>query len=160
MMADQITLTVNGKKRTFIPDSPDMTLREVLREPLGLTGTKVGCDNSTCGACTVVMNGKAVKSCKVPLDKIEGSEVLTIEGLANGKELHPIQRAMVEAGAVQCGYCTPGIIMELYALFNEKPDADQDEIIRMLNRHLCRCTGYEAIRDAAFLAQKLVAQRA
>jgi len=136
-----------------------MMVLDVLREVLNLTGTKHGCDNSTCGTCTIVVNGKAVKSCNLPVKKIEGADVLTIEGLAKGTELHPIQKAISESGAIQCGFCTPGIVMELYGLLEEKPEASQQEIESALNKHLCRCTGYEPIRDGALMAQKLVQER-
>jgi len=132
---------------------------DVLREVLNLTGTKHGCDNSTCGTCTIVVNGKAVKSCNLPVKKIEGAEVLTVEGLAKGTQLHPIQKAISESGAIQCGFCTPGIVMELYGLLEEKPDASQVELENALNKHLCRCTGYEPIRDGALMAQQLIKER-
>jgi len=154
-MSDIITFTLNGATCTVKPGS-DMKLLDVLRDLLNLTGTKRGCDNSTCGACVVVVNGKAVKSCNYNLAKLEGAELVTIEGLAHGTQLHPIQEALIEAGSVQCGFCTPGIIMELYALFNEAPDASRDDIIRGLNKHLCRCTGYEAIVEGALLAQQML----
>lgn len=152
-MTERITFTVNGVERTVEPD-PRMKLIDVLREELGMTGTKQGCDNSTCGACTVVVNGKAVKSCRFGLDKLDGAEVLTIEGLADGAQLHPIQEALIEAGAIQCGFCTPGIVMELYALFTENLDAPEADIGKALNKHLCRCTGYETIWEGALKAQQ------
>jgi aerobic-type carbon monoxide dehydrogenase small subunit (CoxS/CutS family) len=152
-MTEQVTFSVNGVKRT-VEVEPELRLLDVIRDVLHLTGTKRGCDNATCGTCVVVVNGKALKSCTYPLDKLAGAEVLTVEGLAQGKELHPIQQALVEAGAVQCGFCTPGIIMELYALLTRKPDATEKEMADALNKHLCRCTAYEAIWDGALLAQK------
>jgi aerobic-type carbon monoxide dehydrogenase small subunit (CoxS/CutS family) len=158
MMTQKITFKVNGKERTVFPH-PDMKLLDVLREELNLTGTKRGCDNSTCGACTVIVNGKAVKSCNFSLDKMEGAEVITIEAIAQGTQLHPVQTALMESGAVQCGFCTPGIVLELVALYENKVDASEDEIMNALNKHLCRCTGYEAIKDGALVAQKLVQQK-
>jgi len=152
-MAETVTFTINGNKRTVVVD-PELKLLDVIREDLGLTGTKRGCDNSTCGTCTVVMNGKAVKSCTVKLDKLDGADILTIEALAKGTELHPIQQALIDAGAVQCGYCTPGFVMELYALYTNDLDASEKDITNALNKHLCRCTGYEAIWEGALLAQK------
>ena len=152
-MAETVTFTINGMKRTVAVD-PALKLLDVIREEIGLTGTKRGCDNSTCGSCTVVMNGKAVKSCTVALEKVEGAEILTIEALAEGTKLHPIQQALVEAGAVQCGFCTPGIVMELYALLMKDVDASEKDIQNALNKHLCRCTGYEAIWEGALLAQE------
>ena len=157
-MTQKITFKVNGKERTVYAH-PDMKLLDVLRDELNMTGTKRGCDNSTCGACTVIVNGKAVKSCNFDLEKIEGAEVVTIEGIAQDGELHPVQTALVNAGAVQCGFCTPGIVLELVALYDSKPDADEDTILRALNKHLCRCTGYEAIKDGALVAQKLVKEK-
>jgi aerobic-type carbon monoxide dehydrogenase small subunit (CoxS/CutS family) len=157
-MVEKISFTINGKPTT-VEVEPDMMVLDVLREVLNLTGTKHGCDNSTCGTCTIVVNGKAVKSCNLPVKKIEGADVLTIEGLAKGTELHPIQKAISESGAIQCGFCTPGIVMELFRLLEEKPEASQLEIESALNKHLCRCTGYEPIRDGALMAQKLVQER-
>jgi aerobic-type carbon monoxide dehydrogenase small subunit (CoxS/CutS family) len=152
-MSETITFTVNGNKRTATVD-PELRLLDVIRDELHLTGTKRGCDNYTCGTCVVVVNGKAVKSCAYPLTRLEGAEVLTVEGLAEGTELHPIQQALIDAGAVQCGFCTPGIIMELYALFTENLDATEEQILSALDKHLCRCTGYEAIWEGALLAQE------
>ncbi len=157
-MVEKISFTINGKPTTVEVD-PGMMVLDVLREVLNLTGTKHGCDNSTCGTCTIVVNGKAVKSCNLPVKKIEGAEVMTVEGLAKGTELHPIQKAISESGAIQCGFCTPGIVMELYGLLEEKPDASQMEMENALNKHLCRCTGYEPIRDGALMAQKLIKER-
>ncbi len=157
-MREKINFTVNGKPTTVEVD-PGMMVLDVLREVLNLTGTKHGCDNSTCGTCTIVVNGKAVKSCNLPVKKIEGADVITVEGLAKGTELHPVQKAISESGAIQCGFCTPGIVMELYGLLEEKPDASQVEMENALNKHLCRCTGYEPIRDGALMAQKLIQER-
>ncbi len=157
-MREKINFTVNGKPTTVEVD-PGMMVLDVLREVLNLTGTKHGCDNSTCGTCTIVVNGKAVKSCNLPVKKIEGADVVTVEGLAKGTELHPVQKAISESGAIQCGFCTPGIVMELYGLLEEKPDASQVEMENALNKHLCRCTGYEPIRDGALMAQKLIQER-
>jgi len=152
-MAEYITFTVNGVERT-VPARPPRFLLDILRDELHLTGAKRGCDNGTCGTCVVVLDGRAVKSCNVPVEKLDGATVLTVEGLSEGKTLHPIQQALIEAGAVQCGFCIPGIVMELYALFETELDATEDRIHRALNRHLCRCTGYEAIWEGALLAQE------
>lgn len=157
-MAEKISFTINGQPTT-VEVEPEMLLIDVIREVLNLTGTKRGCDNATCGTCTVVVNGKATKSCNTPVKKVEGAEIITIEGLAVGKELHPIQKSIAQSGAVQCGFCTPGIIMELYGLLENKPDANEKELTNALNKHLCRCTGYEPIRDGALMAQKLVQDR-
>lgn len=157
-MSEKITFTLNGSPTT-VDVEPDMLLIDVLREVLNLTGTKRGCDNSTCGTCTVVVNGKATKSCNTAVSKVAGAEIITIEGLAKGMELHPIQKSISESGAVQCGFCTPGIIMELYALLEGNPAATETEMENALNKHLCRCTGYEPIRDGAVMAQKLMQDR-
>jgi aldehyde oxidoreductase len=152
----KITFTLNGTERS-VEAEPGLVLLDVIRDRFHLTGTKRGCDNATCGTCVVVVNGKAVKSCTYPLDKLEGAEVLTVEGLAQGKDLHPIQQALIDAGAVQCGFCTPGIVMELYALLTENPGATEKELANALNKHLCRCTAYEAIWEGALLAQEWMA---
>jgi aerobic-type carbon monoxide dehydrogenase small subunit (CoxS/CutS family) len=154
-MTERMTFTVNGKERT-VDYEPEMMLIDVLREVLNLTGTKHGCDNSTCGTCTVVMDGKTIKSCNTPAVKAAGTSIVTVEGLAKGMELHPIQKAISESGAVQCGFCTPGIVMELYGLLEANPDASETEMANALNKHLCRCTGYEPIRDGALIAQKMI----
>ena len=134
-------------------------LIDVIRDVLDLTGTKHGCDNDTCGTCTVILNGKAVKSCNTAVKKASGATLLTIEGLAKGKELHPIQKSIAESGAIQCGFCTPGIVMELFGLLDSKPEATETEINNALNKHLCRCTGYEPIQDGALMAQKIILNR-
>ncbi len=152
-MSEKITLTVNGVRRTVELEGWEKLL-DILRDKLDLTGAKRGCDDASCGACTVVLNGSAVKACVTPASKCRDGEVVTIESLAGGVgKLHPIQRALVDSGAVQCGYCTPGIVMRLYALFNEKPSATDDELLDALELHLCRCTGYEAIFEGAKLAR-------
>jgi len=157
-MSEKITFTLNGTLTTVDVD-PAVMLIDVLREELDLTGTKHGCDNSTCGTCTVVVDGKAIKSCNTPVSKVAGASIFTIEGLAKGMELHPVQKFISESGAVQCGFCTPGIVMELYALLEANPGASQTELENALNKHLCRCTGYEPIRDGALMAQKLMQNR-
>ncbi len=148
-----ITVTINGEKKEVFFEGSE-TLLDVLRDNLYLTGTKYGCGQGACGACTVVVNGEAVKSCMVLFRRLDGAEILTIEGLAKDGNLHPIQKAFIDADAVHCGFCTPGIVMELYALFTKNPDASEDEIKKALNKHLCRCTGYLPILEAAKLAQK------
>ena len=156
-MNEWITLTVNGVRRTVAYTAKE-SLLEVLRDALGLTGAKEGCGYGACGSCTVVVNGEAVKACTLRgKEKLEGIEVLTIEGLVDPEgNLHPIQDAFLRAGAVQCGFCTPGFIMRLYALFKNKPRATEEEIKVALSDNLCRCTGYEAIWEAALLAQELM----
>ncbi len=154
-MNESISLTVNRVKHTITCTGKE-SLLEILRDRLDLTGAKEGCGYGACGSCTVVVNGEAVTSCTLKgKDKLEGIDVLTIEGLADGDgNLHPIQSAFLEAGAVQCGFCTPGFIMRLYALFKKDPNASEEVIREALSKHLCRCTGYEAIWEAALLAQK------
>ena len=151
-MSEKITFKVNGRERTVELEDWERGL-DVLRENLGLTGSKRGCDDATCGACTVVVNGEAKKSCVLLAKKLDGADILTIEGMSKGKKLHPIQDALIEAGAVQCGYCTPGIVLELYALFSKNLSVSKKEIKDALAKHLCRCTGYEAILEGALLAQ-------
>lgn len=158
MMAEKISFTINGLPTT-VEVEPDMMLIDVIRDILDLTGTKCGCDNATCGTCMVIVNGRAVKSCNMQVSKAAGAEIVTIEGLANGMELHPVQTAIAESGAVQCGFCTPGIVIELVAVLDQKPHATEQELTNALNKHLCRCTGYEPIRDGALIAQKLVQER-
>ena len=157
-MTEKFTFKVNGTERT-VECEPETMLLDILRETFNLTGTKRGCDNSTCGSCTVILSGKAVKSCLTSMAKVQGGEVVTVEGLSKGMELHPVQQALVDSGAIQCGFCTPGIATELVALFDENPDADEKTVLNALNKHLCRCTGYEAIKDGAILAQQLVKKK-
>jgi carbon-monoxide dehydrogenase small subunit len=154
-VTESIRLTVNGVKHT-IPCTGKESLLEILRDHLELTGVKEGCGYGACGSCTVVVNGEAVNSCTLRgRDKLEGIEVRTIEGLADvDGNLHPIQKSFLEAGAVQCGFCSPGFIMRLYALFKKNPNASEEVIRDVLSKHLCRCTGYEAIWEASLLAQK------
>lgn len=157
-MAEKIHFTINGIARS-VEVEPEMMLIDVIRDVLNLTGTKHGCDNATCGTCMVLVNGRAVKSCNTPISKAAGAQIRTVEGLAKGMELHPVQKALAESGAVQCGFCTPGIVIELVGLLESKPDASEREIETALTKHLCRCTGYEPIRDGALIAQQLVKDR-
>src|SRR5512140_2413812 len=143
-MNDRITFTINGAARS-VEAEEGLTLLDVIRDVLDLTGAKRGCDNATCGTCVVVVNGRAVKSCNYPITRAQGANILTVEGLSRGMELHQVQKAVAESGAVQCGFCTPGIVMELYSLLEEKPDASERELVNALNKHLCRCNGYEPI---------------
>ncbi|HQL66097.1 MAG TPA: (2Fe-2S)-binding protein [Caldisericia bacterium] len=155
---EKINFKVNGVLKTVEIEGYE-SLLEILREKFNLTGTKRGCDDGSCGACTVIVNDEAVKSCIFSAKKVDNAEVITIEGLAKNGELHPIQKAMIDSGAVQCGYCTPGIIMELYSLFNKNLDVDEEQIIEALSKHLCRCTGYESILDGAKLAQRYLKEK-
>lgn len=150
---EKITFKVNGVQKSVEIKGYE-SLLDILRENLNLTGAKRGCDDGSCGTCTVIVNGEAVKSCIFSAKKLNNAEVITIEGLTKNGELHPIQKAMIDSGAVQCGYCTPGIILELYALFNKNINADENQIIEALSKHLCRCTGCESILDGAKLAQR------
>ena len=146
-MKQLININVNGTSYE-IAVKPNSTLVDVLREQLRLTGTKKGCGLGDCGACTVLINGKAVNSCLVLAVEADGQNILTIEGLAQGEELHPIQQAFVEKGAIQCGYCTPGMILRTKSLFDENPNPSEEEIKKALTGNLCRCTGYTKILDA------------
>ena len=149
---EQIELTVNGFTRTLLV-KPHETLLVTLRERLYLTGTKLGCDEATCGCCTVLLDGKPVLSCITPTMRCEGQEILTIEGVAAGDGLHPVQKHMVENGGMQCGFCTPGVVMTAIPFLEENRDASIDDIKEGLSGNLCRCTGYkkiiEAVKDAA-----------
>ena len=154
----KITIRVNGRLHSLEVD-PKKRLLTILRDDLGLTGTKNGCSQGHCGACTIVLNGKAVRSCLLRAERLNGTEIpdiTTIEGLADDYKLHPIQEAFIETTAVQCGFCTPGIIMELYALFSENLEASEEDFRNVLEKHLCRCTGYKPLFDAALLSRKLL----
>lgn len=146
-MKQLISINVNNTDYELAV-KPSKTLVELLREDLRLTGTKKGCEMGDCGACTVLLDGKAVNSCLVLAVEAEGKKVTTIEGLTNGEELHPLQKAFVEKGAIQCGYCTPGMIMRTKSLLDENPDPTEDEIKEALTGNLCRCTGYQKIFEA------------
>ena len=148
---EPVSFFVNGQERTVLAES-DWTLLYILREKLGLTGAKCGCDTHTCGACRVILDGRAVNSCSVKAASLRGRRVETIEGLSSGPVLHPIQQAFIDAGAVQCGFCTPGMIMSAKALLDQNPDPDEEAIRRALSANLCRCTGYVKIVEAVRLA--------
>ena len=146
-MKTEIEITVNGEQhRVYV--SPQRTLLDVLREDLGLTGTKDGCSLGTCGACTVILNGRATLACLTLAVSVEGAEVTTIEGLARNGQLHQLQRAFIDEGAVQCGFCTPGMIVSAKALLDENPSPDEEEVRTALAGNLCRCTGYQLIVKA------------
>jgi aerobic carbon-monoxide dehydrogenase small subunit len=142
-----VTMTINGQQRSGEVE-PRLLLVHFLRDVLGLTGTHVGCDTSQCGACTIIMNGHAVKSCTVLAVQATGSEITTIEGLAKNGELHPLQEGFWEEHGLQCGYCTPGMIMTAVDLLGQNPSPSEDEIRRGIEGNLCRCTGYQNIVKA------------
>jgi aerobic carbon-monoxide dehydrogenase small subunit len=148
----RIALQVNGTRHEAEVE-PRTLLVHFLREQLGLVGTNVGCDTSSCGACTVLLDGESVKSCTLLAVQADGQEVTTIEGLAEDGELHPVQRAFQEQHGLQCGYCTPGMVMAAVGLLREQPDPSEEEIRKALEGNLCRCTGYvnivRAVRAAA-----------
>ena len=143
----QVSLKVNGEEHN-LDVSPSKLLVDFVREDLGLTGTHVGCDTSQCGACTVHLDGKAVKSCSILVAQIDGAEVLTIEGIGTTEDLHPMQAAFRECHALQCGFCTPGMIMQAIELVESTPDLDDDTIREGLKGNICRCTGYQNIVKA------------
>jgi carbon-monoxide dehydrogenase small subunit len=154
MKTHSITLTVNGTtEEANIP--ANVTLLTLLREHLGLTGTKNGCATGECGACTVLMNGEPVNSCLVLAVEADGAEIITVEGLAHDEQLDPLQEAMVEHSGVQCGFCTPGVLISARALLNRNPHPTHDEIKDALRGNLCRCTGYVRIIDAVEAAAKI-----
>ena len=142
-----IQLKVNGEMYTVQID-PAETLLHVLREKLGLTGTKEGCGEGDCGACTILVDGKSVNSCIYPAIQADGCEILTVEGVEKSEKLSAIQKAFVDHGAVQCGFCSPGMIMATAALLDENPSPTEEEIRRGLSGNICRCTGYQAMVDA------------
>ena len=157
-MDQTIKLNVNGQDRQVVTD-PERPLLDVLREDLELTGTKYGCGEGRCGACTVLLDGKRVFSCRTGAAQAAGKRVQTVEGLAagGGESLHPVQRAFVEAEAFQCGYCTPGMVMATVALLAEKPRPTDEEIASWMNRQICRCCGYPRIVEAVKRAAEAVA---
>jgi carbon-monoxide dehydrogenase small subunit len=142
-----LTLTVNGEKVALeIP--PHRTLLDLIRNDLGLTGTKEGCGNGECGACTVLMDGQPVNACLVLALQAQGKEITTIEGLSRGGRLHSIQEAFISHGAIQCGFCTPGMVLSVKALLDRNPRPEEREIRETLSGNLCRCTGYQKIVEA------------
>jgi carbon-monoxide dehydrogenase small subunit len=154
-MGSSISITVNGTVHASEVE-PRLLLAHYLREVLDLTGTHVGCDTTSCGACTVILNGAAVKSCTLFAVQADGGEIMTIEGLANNGELHPLQEGFWEKHGLQCGYCTPGMIMSAYDLLQRNPDPSEQEIRSGLSGNLCRCTGYHNIvKSVQFAAEKM-----
>ncbi|MCI0846315.1 MAG: (2Fe-2S)-binding protein [Chloroflexi bacterium] len=147
-----VTTTINGSQTDFLCE-PRQSLLEVLRDVLGMTGTKEGCNDGNCGACTVILDGRTVDCCLVLAVETQGSEITTIEGLATPEGLHPIQQAFLEQAALQCGICTPGFIVAAKSLLDQEPDPDEDRIRLWLAGNLCRCTGYDKIIRAVMQAR-------
>ena len=147
----EVHFILNGKPVSVMV-SPTERLLDLLRDDLHLTGTKEGCAIGECGACTVIMDGKAVTSCLVPAPSVEGHEVTTIEGVGTDGALHPVQAAVLREHALQCGYCTPGFIMSAKALLDENPNPTREEVLRGISGNLCRCTGYEQLAEAIYEA--------
>jgi carbon-monoxide dehydrogenase small subunit len=147
----QITLTVNGTAYSRTVE-PRLLLSDFLRHELGLTGTHVGCEHGVCGACTILLNGEPVRSCLAFAIQLDGAVITTVEGLATGEELHPLQAAFQQAHGLQCGFCTPGILMTMAPWLEEHPNPTEAEIREALSGNLCRCTGYQKIVEAVQLA--------
>jgi carbon-monoxide dehydrogenase small subunit len=147
MKSIAIKTSING--RTYeLEVCPNMTLLDLLRDKLGLTGTKRGCEIGECGACTILMNGQAVNSCLVLAPQIDNQEILTVEGLAEGENLHPLQESFLDHDAVHCGFCTPGMLMSAKDLLDHAPDPSEHEVRTAISGNLCRCSGYQQIVDA------------
>jgi carbon-monoxide dehydrogenase small subunit len=158
MKQEEITLKVNGTDYRLNIE-PRRTLLEVLRENLGLTGTKKSCNEGNCGACTVLMDRRPVASCLVLAIDAQEKEILTIEGLSEGEKLHPIQEAFLKHGAIQCGFCTPGMVMSAKAFLDENPEPTMTEIRKAISGNLCRCTGYQHIVDSILAASKMMQKK-
>jgi xanthine dehydrogenase YagT iron-sulfur-binding subunit len=157
-MGFSATLTINGVTQTIELDDPRVTLLDLLRERLGLTGTKKGCDRGQCGACTVILDGRRINSCLALAIAHDGAEVITIEGVAQGNRLHPVQEAFLAHDGLQCGYCTPGQIMSAIGLIEEgHAGADPERVREGMSGNLCRCGAYQGITQAVLEAQKLLA---
>lgn len=155
MSKEKIQIEVNGKMVTLEVE-PDDLLVDVLREDLGLTGTKVGCRAGECGSCSIILNGKVVTSCLIPAMKADGGKIMTIEGLEKDGKLHPLQKAFVEKGAIQCGFCTPGMLLSAKNLLDQNPDPTLEEVKIAISGVLCRCTGYQKIIQAIHAASETI----
>jgi len=153
----KITLTVNGTEKTVVTDS-QRSLLDVLREDLNVTGPKYGCGEGQCGACSVLIDGKRVLSCITPAVNADGKKITTIEGLAEGDALHPVQQAFLDEGAMQCGYCTSGMILTAVALLQENPKPTYEQIVEWMNGNICRCNGYVKILKAVRRAADKIAE--
>ena len=158
-MKHKVRVTINGVQREDEVE-PRLLLVHYLRDVVGLTGTHVGCDTSQCGACTIAVNGEVVKSCTIFAVQADGANVLTIEGLAKGDKLHPVQAGFWEEHGLQCGFCTPGMIMTAWGLLKENPNPSEEQIRRGLDGNICRCTGYQNIITAVHRAAQLLAEQA
>src|ERR1700753_2061687 len=157
VMKQSITLALNGMSRTIAIDDPRTTLLDLLRERLDLTGTKKGCDRGQCGACTVIVQGRRINSCLALAISLDGADVLTIEGVAQGERLHPVQEAFIAHDGLQCGFCTPGQIMSAIGLIQEGQAGDDPERVReAMSGNLCRCGAYRGITEAVLEAQKVL----
>ena len=146
-MKKDIQFTLNGEKTSITVDS-DRSLLTVLRKEFGLTGTKYGCGEGLCGACTVLVDNKAVRSCSTTMEEVKGKKVITVEGLAKGNDLHPLQKAFIKHDAMQCGFCTSGMILNAYNLLTENPTPSESEILGAMDDNLCRCGSYKRIVEA------------
>ncbi len=154
-----VRTSINGNEAEFLCDSRQSVL-DVLRDVLGLTGTKEGCNDGNCGACSVILDGRLVDSCLVLAAELEGKSVTTIEGVASPEELHPVQQAFLEQAALQCGICTPGFIVAATVLLDREPDADEQRVREWLAGNLCRCTGYDKIVRAVLQAGEMIRSKA
>lgn len=153
MEKQMIRLRINGEEHE-LEISANETLLEVLRERLGLTGTKEGCQDGSCGACTILLDGKPARACLILAVEAEGKDILTIEGLSRGNKLHPIQEAFINHGGIQCGFCTPGMILTAKALIDSNPEPTEAEVKEAISGNLCRCTGYTKIVESIIAATK------
>lgn len=151
----RVRVTINGEKIDIYCE-PSKTLLDLIREDLGLKGTKRGCEIGECGACTIIMDGETVNSCMLLAAQADGSDIITIEGLSDGASLHPIQKSFIEKGAVQCGFCTPGMILSAKALLDKNPEPATEEINYAIAGNICRCTGYKQIVEAIKYASQLI----
>ena len=152
-MKQIIRLTVNGETHDLVV-APTRTLLDVIRDDLGLTGTKRGCDLGACGACAVLLDGRPVNACLILAAEAADQEIVTIEAIATGGKLHPVQEAFIQHGAVQCGFCTPGLVLTVKALLDERPNASESEIREAISGNICRCTGYVKVLDAVRAAAR------
>ena len=159
MAKQTIKVKINGREREAVVE-PRLLLVHLIRETLGLTGTHIGCDTSNCGACTVIVNGKTVKSCTMFAVQADGAEIMTVEGLIKDGALHPLQEGFKQEHGLQCGFCTPGMLMSSYALLSKNPNPTEDDIRWGISGNLCRCTGYQNIVKAVLDAAKRMNEKA